>query len=301
MTIPARPHYQPQVPRGQSNSCVLGGKPFGWLNCTPTSFAMAIEKASLGRLRPTGCNIREATGDRTAGTTLWQCRTVAENEYGIAVEVHAGATVTSMVGVARQLRAGRGAVLQGDIGVAVGTSFRSTAGSVAHAIYLNEVRGGSIDTPSQALVYDPAANGRTARWGTAAQGPQWWPWGLVVKFAAALRPNGPGTPVLGPGKAYVAFFPDTEPHVHLTFGGNRTNPFPDDLFGKKGTDDAARYVRPGPGLQYAHLRVLGVGARFGAFQVTHGGQWRGSDIWYGDHNGHYWIHSSGITGAGVQP
>ena len=280
MGIPSRPKF---LIEGPAAACIVHGQKLGWKNCTCLSFAMGIDKSTLGRIRLTGCDVREQTNDWAGGTTIEQCAVVAE-AHGVHVEIHTGANVAIPYYAGVQLQAGRGFSLAGNC-TALGK------GNVNHNVWVNEASGGTMGNPANVLVYDP--------WST---GPAWWTWAKAKAFAAALHPWGESDPrLLGPGKFYCGIFPDTEPHFHSKFSGRATSPFPDKLFGKKGTSQAARYVRPGPGLQYQHIRVLSVGAPFGAYQVTTGGTWNGSNVWYGDHNGIYWIHASGVTGAGVKP
>lgn len=295
MTIPQRP--QRMENEGPTTKCIINGVALGWTNCTPCSFAMGMNKVSLGRIDIDGCTLRRQTGDTSGGTTINQCRTAAEH-WGIKTEVHTGSGVCSPFYLAVQLQGGRGAAVQGNAGALVHTAFRSTAGPVNHCIYVNEARGGTTGVPKEVLVYDPAADGRMAGWGRATQGPQWWPWDILLRFMAALQPTGSG-PVLGPDKVYCGIFADTEPHFHAKFGGVSTSPFPDDVFGRAGTTDVTRTVRSGPGSQYPAIRVLAVGARFGAYQLVAGGAAGPADDWMGDHNGIYWISTNGVTGRGT--
>ncbi len=204
--------YRPHIAfEGPATACVIDGHVLGWTNCTPASFAMAIERSTLGRVRLTACSVRDKTGDVSGGTTLDQNAYVSQQLYGIPTDVHNGNNVAQPAWTARQLQAGRPLVVQGNAGVLVGTKHRSTRGRVNHAVYVNEAVGGTLGVPEWAFVYDPAADGRVAGWGTAARGPQWWPWSLVLKFAAELQPWGDDDPrKLGAGKLYVAVFPDTD-------------------------------------------------------------------------------------------
>jgi hypothetical protein len=243
---------------------------------------MGIDKATLNRTRISGCQARDETGDYAGGTSIPQLVAVAAT-HGVAVEQHVGANVCAPYYAAVQLQAGRGVSLAGNC-LAIGK------GNVNHNIYINETSGGTIGHPNTALVYDP--------WST---GPSWWPWSKVLAFAAALRPWGEGDArVLGPGKFYAGIFPDTEPHVHLAFGGARTSPFPRVM---TAIAPAGRRVnvRLGPGTNHpiatghlGHLDTLGTGDHFTAFQQAHAQTLSGSDLWYGDHNGNRWVHSSGL-------
>lgn len=298
MTIPARPHWQAQ---GPASRCIIGGASFGWLNCTPTSFAMAMEKATLGRVRLTGCDVRRETGDRSGGTNLAQCALVAE-KHGVPVEVHSGSGVVSPWTVARWLHEGRGVVGQGNTSALIRTAFRSTGTGVNHAVYFNEGRGWKQNGsgqwyPTEVLAYDPAADGRRAGWGTADQGPSWWPWSVALAFYAALKPWGDNdSRRLGLGKVYAAMFADTEPHVHLRYAGSvRTSPFPRTLTVKSPVAGQKVNVRSGPSTSYGVVATLASGKTFTAWQQNPNGQLlAGSRLWYGSHSGTWWIHSSGV-------
>jgi hypothetical protein len=224
---PYRPQFQQQGP--DSNCRILANgvmHNLGWDSCTAYSMAMMIDRLTAGRRRPSGCAVRRDTNplDTSGGLTLNQVAAVARNDYGLAISVYVGSGVVSPQYLARQIRAGRPAVVQGNAAAMLGTRFRSTDGDVNHAVYVNEVRGGTLDEPSEALVYDPAADARRAG---IDQGPSWWPWSMVKKFASYLRPAGEGMPRLGPGKVYCAIGPDTEPHVSLITGAKQAHPFPD--------------------------------------------------------------------------
>lgn len=296
MTIPSRPNWQPQ---GPANRCVIAGRQLGWLNCTPTATAMGIEKSKLGANRPSGCNVRAAISpaDLVGGTTLPQCAGAAA-KFGVTVDVHVGANVASPKWLATQLQAGRGVVLQGNTGVLAGSGHRSTGTGVNHAVWVNEVRGGTLGYPNEALVYDPAADGRSASWGKAAQGPQWWPWNLVVAFGRALHPYGESDPrtlrnmdILG---LYAGVFPDTEPHVHLHYGATRTTPFPD----RVRVDQAALWAHTTPnyGTTNRVTPRLERDDLFVAYQHVK----RAGELWLGNHDGGRWVPASKVRNVGGQ-
>ncbi|MCA1481468.1 hypothetical protein, partial [Bradyrhizobium sp. NBAIM08] len=119
----------------------------------------------------------------------------------------------------QQLRKGRGMLLQGN------NEGFANKGNKNHAIWVNEVRGGTADKPKEALLYDPQR-----------QGPIWVKWQKILDFAAALRLNDAGTIKLGPGGMYAGFPPPRagqaelsdmpaaveQPDVRLRFGARRT-------------------------------------------------------------------------------
>ena len=291
MGIPSTPVIQFQNPN--INSCVIDHKQLGWLSCTCYSVAMATNRSALAPNRHSGCEVRRFTGDTVGGTTLPQCAAFSEG-HNQHVELHVGAKVSSAYYLAYQIGLGRSAVVQGNSGAMIGTKFRSTGTGVNHAIFVNQVRGGTPGDPSEAYVFDPAADGRSAGWGRAAKGPAWWPWSLVRSFAARLEPAGDGTAPIGPNKIYCAIYPDTEPHVHLAFSAKRTSPFPDHVKTWSPTKGRVN-VRSGPGKKYPIIAKMDHGTPWLAYQTKVDGTGR---RWYGNHNGNRWINASRLTGEG---
>jgi hypothetical protein len=273
--------------------------------------AMAIDKSSIGKKRPSGCTIRKQTGDRSGGTTIQQNANVAKVFHGITVEqrVPGELGVASPAYIAGQLRRGRAVILAGCLGALVGTPFRSARGHVNHGVTLSEGRGWHVGSsgytePTDVLVYDPAADGLAHSWGRATQGPDWWPWSLVKKFAAWLHPSGlTSGAVLGSGKMYAGIFPDTEPHAHLRYAGSRyTSPQPLRLVIRPPVSGRKVNVRKGPSTSYAVVTALAAGQSFVAYQRNPSGQaltagGTTSRLWYGNHDGTRWVHSSGVRTA----
>ena len=293
MGIPSRPIVQHQ---GPANHCVINGRQLGWLSCSAYSMAMGIDRSTLGAKRPTGCQVRSHTGDTSGGLTLTQVAASAA-VYGVHVDLYQGNGACSPVFAARQCRAGRGFCLQGSTGVLVHTKFRSTGGPVDHTIWVNEVKGGTLDAPQYALVYDPAADGTNGH----ASSPGWWPWSLVKSFAANLHPWNDRR-ILGPGRFYAAFLPDTEAHAHLKWAAVHTKPFPDHMLINPPAGKRIN-VRSRPDRINAAdvVTTLPLNAPFTAYQVTSKGiapNGSTSHVWYGDHNGNQWVHITGLKGIG---
>lgn len=239
---PPFPDYQQQ---GPDANCMILGHALGWSSCTAYSMAMGIDSATNGKSGPSGCSVRRMTDplDITDGLTLRQVAKVANDHYGVTFSVFTGAFVVPPSYLARQVRAGRPAVIQGNAAAMVGTKYQSTAGDVNHAAALIAVRGGSLDRPAEGLIYDPAADGRKRSY-HIDQGPTWWPWDMVLKFMAYLRPDGPApSPRLGPGKVYCAIGPDTVPRVTLVAGARKASPFPDRVRARQ--TSTAIHSRPG--------------------------------------------------------
>ena len=208
MVTAVRPVFQKQ---GPETNCVIGGEKLGWVSCTAYAMAMGIDSATAGRKRPSGCKVRKLTGDKVKGLMLSQVAEVALEHYDVRVTVKTGPDTISPASALKQIRVGRGFVLQGNT---AGLPKRLQSGGkkpANHAVWVNEVRGGDPKgAPEKALVYDPAADGRRPG---IIKGETWWAWQDVLSFAAALRLS--KTRKLGPGKFYAGFIeaPDVEQEV----------------------------------------------------------------------------------------
>ena len=202
MTAAARPIFQKQ---GPDTNCVIGGMKLGWSSCTAYAMAMGIDSATAGAHRPSGCKIRDLTNDTDdGGTNLNQVADVALQHYDVRVSIRSGPNATTPSFAARAANAGRGFVLQGNTG-ALPLSLQAGGSTPAnHAVWVNEVRGGTADKPDEALVYDPAADARRPGIDKA---PTWWNWDVVLKFAAALVLDKNSGRRLGPGRMYAGFVP----------------------------------------------------------------------------------------------
>lgn len=286
---PHRPGFQEQLP---DCNCRINGVCLGAESCTCYAAAVFVDRATGGSRTPSGCSIRKWTGDMSGGTTLNQVAIVIRNQYGIAVSVYTGSSVVSPAFLARQIRAGRPAIVQGGSGAFLGTPYKVTDKDVNHAECWPEVRGGSLDTPAEVLIYDSCADHRRP---DIDQGPTWVPWSLALRFAAYLRPNGEGTARLGPGKIYCAIGPDTEPHVRLLPGARQAHPFPDRVRAgltrtpihnapKRGTATTTRYVPKG--------RLLRV------YQYVEGEIYKGDRTWAANDDGTEFVHFANITHEG---
>jgi hypothetical protein len=294
---PPRPAYHGQGPDSNCIITVNGvAHLLGWESCSAYSMATKIARATSGRSTPSGCSVRRMTTplDYIGGLTLTQVAKVARDQYGIAVSVYVGSQVVSPAFVARQLRAGRPVVMQGNAAAMVGTTWQSTAGDVNHAVFINEVRGGTLDEPAEALVYDPAADGRKRSY-HVDQGPSWWPWSLVKKFASYLRPAGDGAPRLGPGKVYCGIGPDTEPHVSLLKGATQAHPFPDRVRAADPNNAVTSiHNKPGGG-QATVIRRVKNGTLLRLYQYIEGEIYRGDRTWGVNDDGTEFVHFKNIT------
>ncbi len=316
MTAAVRPVFQKQ---GPETNCVIKGEKLGWKSCTAYAMAMGIDSATAGAKRPSGCKIRKLTGDTVKGLMLSQVAEVALEHYDVRVAVRTGSNSISTASAAKQVRLGRGFVLQGNTGALPKTLQSGGPVAANHAVWVNEVRGGDDDAPGEALVYDPAADGRRPGIDKA---PTWWAWDDVVAFAGALVLDDKGRK-LGRGRMYAGFVPrrpieldaahlqaqpdaavliaPPEPDVILRFGSTKTAPFPDRV---RANPPAGRLVnirsRPDrlePGDIIDRVRD---GTLFIAYQKTTGVRpaGAGSATWYGNRRGTEWIHGSGLRHVG---
>lgn len=277
-------------PQGPANNCVIDGKQLGWSSCTGYAMAMATDQGSANRVVKTGCDFRKSTHDTTGGTTLPQNAPYAEAN-GVSVAVRVGSNTLSPEAAWNMLWEGRGIVVQGNTKALLNTTHRSTGTAVNHAVFASRVRVNA--GKREVAVYDPAADGRKAGWGTADQGPSWWPWERLLAFAAALKPWGENdSRVLGPGKWYCAVFPDTNPHAHYKYGGTKSSPFPDRT---RINRTAGQWAYKSPYYGTAN-RVR----RYSDDDLFVGYQYSTKDgrKWVGNHDGTEWIPAGNLRHVG---
>jgi len=314
MARAARPVFQHQ---GPATNCVIEGEALGWASCTAYSMAMGIDSATGGAVRPSGCKIRKLTGDKEKGLMLSQVAEVALEHYDIRVSVKTGATAISTASLIKQVRSGRGFVLQGNTSALPKKLQAGGPKPANHAVWVNEVRGDG-NAPDEALVYDPAADGRREG---IDKGPTWWAWDDLLAFAAALELDKHGRK-LGPGRIYAGFIPapleeevarhradngetlratpKPAPEVTLRFHAVKTKPFPDrvridpPVAGKR-VNIRSRPDRIEPRDVVDRARK---GTLFVAFQKTKGATLEGQSIWYGNRRGTEWVHESGLRHVG---
>lgn len=273
MTRPAVPsRFQKE---GAASPCTLRGINLAWKNCTTLSSAMGMDKSSLGRVKMSGCAVREETNDHAGGTTLSQVQAVA-SAHGIKTEPHTGSNVASLYYLAYQGALGRGFILQGN-------TQPDGRGNVNHAVWVNAPVGGTAGNPDGFDVWDPWSNG-----------PEYWSYSRTKNFMLALRPWGESDSRtlknMGVNGGYALVFPDTEPHAHIKYAAVRTSPFPDRMKVKSPAAGRRVNVRSGPGTSYRKVKTLADGT------VWHGYQRKGR--WYGSHSGTRWILDSGLVGEG---
>lgn len=296
---PHRPRLLEQLP---SCSCKItkDGTTYclGGVSCTAYAGAMFVDSTTGGRYQPSGCAIRRMTGDVVGGTMLTQVAKVIRDEWGIAVSVYTGTNVVTPAYLARQIRAGRRAIVQGNTQAYEGTKYNVTAGDVNHAETWIEVRGGTLDEPLEVLVYDSCADGRRAG---IDQGPTWIAWTIAKRFAACLRPAGVGTARLGPGKVYCAIGPDTEPHVTLLgktathSAGRQAQPFPDRV--RAALDRTPVHNAPRRG-KATTTRYIPKGRLVRFYQYVEGESYKGDATWGANDDGTEFIHFANVTHEG---
>lgn len=275
------------------------GNNFASQNCGVSTDAMSAERATLGRLRYSGADLRQMLGDKSGGTNLAQSKAVLAR-LGVSLETHLPGRFTQLE---EALRQGRGANMAGYYAPVQGTSYQGSETFTGnHRVWVNEARGWSRGSDGlwhaeEFLVFDPLAD---ARRNGIDQGPTWWPRALVYSYGWRLDVSDPAEPYrpLPKGTAYFGLVRDTEPHVELRYGGARTSPFPDRT---RATAPAGKRVnvRRAPNRDKAPVRTLASGALFVAWQrTTTGERLAGSRVWYGDQDGNEWVHAANLTYKG---
>lgn len=260
----------------------LDGSRLAGLNCTCAAGASSCFRHTHGRVVVTSATMRRLTGDTSGGTNLVQVAAAAR-KLGIVLSVHQGVALTWFYG---QLRARRGAIVQGASSATRGTRYQAspTFGG-NHAWYVSRGRGWRLVNrawwPAELLVYDPLADGR--RRGIATS-PFWISRYLFELF---IRRLSLGSRLLGGGKIYAALTRATWPHFHPRHGGVGITP-------KMLTLKAGHNIRSGPSRSYAVKAKSVTGTKFHAFQKAKGQTLNGSSTWYGDHDGVRWVHSSAL-------
>lgn len=271
---------------------------------------MLIDAATKGARTPDGCTVRRWTGDTSGGLTVGQMRGPCAH-YGVPLAVHTGPEYLTPGQFARALRERRPIIIQGNTSATLKTTWRSTLSGVNHCIVAVDARGWQANgLPDEVLIGDPAADGRKRAY-HVDQGPSWWPWRLVLAFAAALHPFGErDSRIVGAGKVWCGVgpsggslypLPPVPPAVTLKYGGVKTNPFPDRTRAVDPPGSARVNVRTRPDrlLKGDIVDSLGPNELFTAYQKTSSGvSLAGSKTWYGNKTGNRWVHSSGLTHKG---
>lgn len=293
-----RPMMQAQLP---TCVCVIDGKCLGSVSCSAYGMAMGIDQATYGKVRPTGCSVRRSTGDTTGGLTAPQVARVAEERFGVNVSTRVGSNVAPIKTLVNHLRTGGGVGAQGNTRPLLSRpGLRSTGTAINHYVHFCSAHGGTYYEPDEVLVYDPAANGRVAGWGRAAQGPQMWPWEIALAFMGALMPWGEDDAqrrTLGAGRAYCNLM--ERPDLTLRYGGVPAKPLPDRQRVKTVLGRANVRRRPDRIDGDDIVDHLPNGALFEAYQVTTtGASVAGSRRWYGNRPGNRWVPAARVIYEG---
>ena len=275
----------------------------GWVSCTAYSMAMGIDAATVGAKKPTGCEVRKHTNDFVKGLTLSQVAAVAAETYGVQVTVRTGKHTIAPDKAWEQASLGRGFVLQGNCDALVGTPFRSTKGAVNHAVWVNRVRGGTPGHPKrEARVFDPAADGRHAPWGTACKGPSWWPWETRPRLRREparrlrTRSSAPGRCTRGSCRR-----PKPGRGSSLLAGATKTAPFPDR---QRANPPAGHRVNVRSDPRSLDPNRSWTVCPTGCCSWRSSGSTAGRNrpgrppVWYGNEDGTEWIHESGLRQIG---
>lgn len=172
------------------------GDPYGPLNCTCYSGAMAASYHTCGDKYITGERVRTLTGDTSGGTTLVQVD-YALNKIGINIETHVGSNRLTWNQFTYMLNSGRGAIVQGGYNAIRDTRFSgSETFGGNHAMYVNP---GWIGM-------DPLCDGR--RPGIYKYHREKYPPWLIKTFASQLVLNPSTNRKLGYGYVWAAFTKD---------------------------------------------------------------------------------------------
>jgi hypothetical protein len=141
MAVIYRPRHQRQI---------NGFDPYGPVNCTAYSAAIALDRATLGGCTATGKQVREASSEPipspgSPGLNLDQVETVAR-KWHVVLDARMGTFADALAALA----AGRGVVLQGDYDQ-MGAYSAQPSFKGDHAMFLNNIGG----TGTRILTYDP--------------------------------------------------------------------------------------------------------------------------------------------------
>lgn len=147
-------------PTGQYQLGPDGGT-HGAHNCTPVSFAVGVDYATLGGSRVTGSQIRawsdEPSPDTSSpGMNLPQCISVCKSRLGVSWANRTGDQWADLV---TNIKSGRGVVLQYMYGVLPAEFRYSTTFVGPHASFISDV-----DSTGRLLFYDPLRKDGAPRW-----------------------------------------------------------------------------------------------------------------------------------------
>lgn len=264
----------------------LTGSRLGGSNCTCASGASGAYRHTTGHTDVSSDRVRGLTGDTVGGTNLAQ---VVGALKKIGVTLEGPFYGIALVALWNRLRANQGAVVQGSSIATKGTRWSASSTFQGnHAWYLERGRGwfqsGAYWYPREVRVMDPLMDGRPNQPYPRLKHSQWMPRYIVEKF---LRNLSLGDRLLGSGKAYAAFTRDTWPHRHRRYAKYGWAAIPVTRIKMKG----GYRVRSSPG--GAYVRGTQAGVYFEAWaKVTNGPLKGGSRVWYSNHGGNRWIHSS---------
>lgn len=275
------------------------GNVFAGQNCGVSVDAMSAERATLGRLRLSGADIRERLNDHDGGTNLTQSKAVLAR-YGVRLDLDQPGPFWKLEAAIREGRGANTAMYYAPVRDTEFSGSETFGGN--HRIWVSEGRGWFQDGrgrwhAEEYHVFDPLADARRKG---IADGPDWWPRNLLMRSCWRLNVASPGDNYLAlpEGWAYFGLVKDTEPHAQLRFGAERTTPFPDACVtvapaGKKVN------VRRAPNRDQEPINERRRGQPWRAWQVTRDGERvDGSRVWYGNQDGTRWIHSANLAREG---
>jgi len=168
----------------QLDGCHLCGTDVSGLNCTCSSMAMWLYRASQGVIKTTSCHVRDLTNDCSGGTNLEQMTTIADH-YGIKGYTLYRPTTTAHL--ESLLKTGRyGAIIDIDYSPLACTShdcFRCRFFG-SHAIF------GSIGYATALRYGDPGADNRDGKTGGIPDGYQNISWSTIWRAAGLIDVGG---------------------------------------------------------------------------------------------------------------
>ena len=225
-------------------------------DCVAATTAMLVERALVGRIRPTHVDIRKLSGAPISRGLYMAEAVIAANHYGVKLESQVGLNRTQTRDTIGNGRPAGGSI---DCSVTVNTSRRTNSYTGNHMVYVHQYQywpGGSrcecekvaTYAHGEFLVEDP---------GTTSAGYLWWSADLFYR-AAEKRGNGLINLLVGP---------DTE--------------------GRTWTALAARDVRTEP--SYSTGKKLGstkAGVKYAGGRTENGGNWKREDGSFADQ----WVH-----------
>jgi hypothetical protein len=184
----------------------LDGSGTASFDCGPATTAMAADRASIGKLRPTIRLVRARMGVPSGPTDPWDWKRALDAFDGamrrdglrpIPSRLVDGGDQTDLHDLLVEKR--RAVLLAIDYGTVA-----RLAPLVEHELPRQprhpRERWWERDGRAEARVFDPLADGRTIGAKRMVRGPRWWPWLATVSSSRGSRPTGGRPPRAGAGR-----------------------------------------------------------------------------------------------------